>query len=183
MFSVAQTNHFGVRGGVEQFTAALPGEKIIGAQILIDPPSFDPGNRIVTLREVQELRGDITHWQCSSLTWRFFDESVSRMLPFADGTEKWIWRRRWGRRRCFRPVIFPLRNLPIYETELVNFFAVRSGGLSPLHKRLSGPIQWLPVLWTTGDATLTRCASTNWRTREFSPEEISQFIPTPSTIA
>ena len=46
----------------------------------------------------------------------------------------------------------------------------------PTNKRLYGPRQCLPVLWTTGDATLTRFSSINWRTREFFSGDVSDFI-------
>ena len=48
--------------------------------------------------------------------------------------------------------------------------------LLPSHKRLSVPRQCLPVLWTTGEATLTRFAAINWRTRGFFSGNVSDFI-------
>ena len=50
------------------------------------------------------------------------------------------------------------------------------GGLLPIHKRLSGPTQFLPILWTAGDATLTRFAAINWGTREFFSDPVRDFI-------
>ena len=49
------------------FTITLPDAKIIGAQNLLDSACFDPGNRIVTLRGIQALRGNMTHWQESQI--------------------------------------------------------------------------------------------------------------------
>ena len=126
----------------ELFTINLHGEKIIGAQNLLDSAAFDPGNRIVTLRDIQELRGDMARWQGANLTWRFFAEPVNQMLPFADSTESWIRCSQRGRWRCFWSVIFFfLRNLPRSENESftwANLFFGSIEELLPTHKRLSG---------------------------------------------
>ena len=48
--------------------------------------------------------------------------------------------------------------------------------LLPARKRISGPTQGLPILWTTGDAALTRFPAINWRTMEFFSESVRDFI-------
>ena len=164
---------------LDLFTITLPDGEIIGAQNLLDSAAFGPGNRIVTLRDIRELRGNTTHWQGENLICRFFDEPVNRMLPFADSTETWIRRSRWDHWRCFWYVIFFLRNLPRRENESFtwrNLFFGPIDELLPIHKRLSGPRQYLPALWTTGDATITRFSEINWRTREFFPENIADLF-------
>ena len=45
-----------------------------------------------------------------------------------------------------------------------------------IRKRISGPTQCLPILWTTGNSTLTRFAAINWRARQFFSEPIQDFI-------
>ena len=40
---------------------ALPTEKALGPHVLIRPPVFTPGDRTVSLRDIQEFRGNITH--------------------------------------------------------------------------------------------------------------------------
>ena len=96
---------------MEDFTIALPGEKIIGAQVLIQPPSLTPGNRLVSLHDVQELRGNMTHWQGANHIWRFLADPINRMLSYADSTETWIRRGQWGVWRCFWSVVFFLREV------------------------------------------------------------------------
>ena len=80
---------------------------------------------------------------------------------------------------------FFLRNLSRNDNDSFawkNLFCGYIEELLPTHKRLSGPRQCLPVLWTTGDATLTRFAAINWRTREFFSGDIEDFIPVFSKI-
>ena len=134
----------------------------------MESPICDPGNRIATLLDIQELRVNMTHWQGENLIRRFFSEPINRILPFSDSTETWIRRSRWDHWHCFRPAIFFLRDLSKRENGRVNLFFGKVGELLPIHKRVSGPRQCLPVLWTAGDVILTRFASINWRTREFS---------------
>lgn len=153
----------------ELFTLTLPDDKIIGAQNLLGPPAFNPGNRIATLRDIQELREDMAHWKGGDLIWRFFAEPVNRTLSFADSTEPWIRRIRWEHWRCFWSVVFFLRNLSKREDGRRNLFCGTIEELPPIRERLSGPRQCLPALWATGDATLTRFASINWRALEFTP--------------
>ena len=158
------------------FAITLPDAKIIGARNLLESSVCDPGNRISTLRDVQELRVNMTHWQGSNLICRFFAEPVNRMLSFADSNETWIRCSKYDHWHCFSSVIFFLRDLAKRENEWKNLFCGTIEELLPIHKRLSGPRQCLPVLWTNGDATLTRFPAINWRAREFSSEEISDFI-------
>ena len=161
-----------------KFTIALPGEKAVGAHVLIESPPFGPGSRIAIICDIQELRGNIAHWQGANTIWGFFAEPANRMLSFADITETWIRCSNWDTRRCFWSVIFFLRHLSRYETEWKGLFCGMVEELLPLRKRLSGPRQCLPVLWTTGDAALTRFAAINWRTREFFSEMCRiSFLP------
>ena len=49
--------------------------------------------------------------------------------------------------------------------------------LLPLHLALSDPRRSIPILWTSGDATLNRIGGINWRTHEFfvgSPAELTE---------
>ena len=61
------------------FTITLPGEKVIGAQVLIRSPCFTPGNRLISLRDVQELQFNMTHWRGANHIWRFLSEPINRM--------------------------------------------------------------------------------------------------------
>ena len=45
-----------------------------------------------------------------------------------------------------------------------------------MRKLLPALVQCLPILWATGDATLTRFGAINWRTREFFSEPVAGFI-------
>ena len=161
----------------ENFTITLPSEKIIGAQVLLQSPCFTPGNRLLSLHDVQELRGNMTHWQGANHIWRFLAEPINRMLSYADSTETWIRCSQWDTWHCYWSVIFFLREMALKHQEVwTNLFKGHLEELLPVHKRISGPTQCLPILWTTGDATLTRFAAINWRTREFFSEPVKDFI-------
>ena len=46
---------------LDLYSITLPSEKIIGSKNLLGLPCFGHGNRILTLRGAQELRGNMTH--------------------------------------------------------------------------------------------------------------------------
>ena len=72
-----------------------------------------------------------------------------------------------------------LRNLPTGVTDRGDLFRCQIEELCPLNKRLYGPRQCLPVLWTTWGAALKRFVAINWRTRGFSLGgfRISRLLP------
>ena len=77
----------------------------------------------------------------------------------------------------FGPSSFFLREMALnYQDVWANLFKGHIEELLPVHKRISGPTQYLPILWTTGDATSTRFAAINWRTREFFSEPVQNFV-------
>ena len=103
--------------GMGLFVITMPDGEIIGSQNLLDSPAYGHGDRIVTLRDIQELRGNMANWKGANLIWRFFAEPANRMMSFADSTETWIRCSQWDRWRCFWYVVFFLRNLSKRERE------------------------------------------------------------------
>ena len=98
------------------------------------------------------------------------------MLSYSDSTETWIRCGQWDVWRCYWSVIFFLRVMVSnHQDGWGNLFKGHIGELLPVHKRIPGPTPCLPNLWTTGDATLTRLAAINWRTREFFSEPVRNF--------
>ena len=51
-------------------TITLPNYEITGARNLVDFPRFDLSDRPVTLRDIQELRGNVTRWNGANDVWR-----------------------------------------------------------------------------------------------------------------
>ena len=80
-----------------EFSAiTLPDWEIVGAQNLLVSPVLDDGGRIAKLRDIQELRGIMAHWQGAYSILRFFAEPVNRVLSLADSTETWVRCTKWG---------------------------------------------------------------------------------------
>lgn len=75
----------------------------------ISKPS--PSNRLLSLHDVQELRGDATLRQGAIHSWRFLAGRINRALTYADSAEIWILCGEWDVWRCPWPVPFPLRKL------------------------------------------------------------------------
>ena len=57
-----------------------PKEAVVGAQVLIQTPVYNPGNRSIPLLGVGELRGNMPHWQAENSIWRFSSDPINRML-------------------------------------------------------------------------------------------------------
>ena len=56
-------------------------------------------------------------------------------------------------------------------------FTGQMARLLPVHESLSGPSRTIPILWTSGDATLSRIGAINGRTRGFpveSPDDLTE---------
>ena len=86
------TSHIllGFEVDVNDLTIRLPIAKRIGAWKFFQDAMFNPGNRITTVRNVQELRGLINHWSYASRFWHYFASPVNGLLPFADSTNTWV---------------------------------------------------------------------------------------------
>ena len=101
-----------MRSGSKRIYDRSPKVGIIGAQVLSHPPVFAPGNRLVYMRDIQELRGAMTHWQGARCIWGLHAEPVNRALSFSDSTETWIRCNQWEVWRCSWSVIHFPRELP-----------------------------------------------------------------------
>ena len=100
------------------FHIALANAKIIGALALIDPPTFNVGNRMITLRDIREQLGDMVHWQGPNNLWRLLGEPVNLLLPFAESTQTWIRHSQWGDFDCFWSLVFSYGPLPIVKNDI-----------------------------------------------------------------
>ena len=82
-----------------------------------------------------------------------------------------------GRLALFSVCYFlPSRNVDIEARRMGKLSQGEIGEPLPVRRRISGPTQCLPILWTTGDATLTRFSAISWRTREFFSDPLRDFI-------
>ena len=77
------TDYLGMRGGFSRFRNHLTegggGGGLSGRAFPPHKPVFDPGNRIVSLRDVHGMRGNSTHWQGLTI---FGDSFLCRAIGF-----------------------------------------------------------------------------------------------------
>ena len=53
-------------------------------------PMLNPGNRIITVRKIQELRGLRNHWSYANKFWHYVASPVNGLIAFADMAGAWI---------------------------------------------------------------------------------------------
>ena len=63
----------------ENAALTLHDEKTIGAPVLINSPVLAPGNRVIALRDVRELLGNLTRRKCAYFDWRFCADPANRI--------------------------------------------------------------------------------------------------------
>ena len=95
----------------ENLTVTHPKEKVVGSQIWVRYPVFTPRGRIIALRDVQELRGQMARWKGANNTGRLSSEPVNRISPFADSAEIRIRCSKWNFRRFCRSLVLFLRDI------------------------------------------------------------------------
>ena len=93
---------------------------IIAAQVLIQSPVSLVGS----IRDVQELRANMTHWQWANSICRFFGDPANRMLSYADSTATWILFNQWDFWHCLRSIIFAMRSIAAMGDDWVNLLSV-----------------------------------------------------------
>ena len=76
----------------------------------------------------------------------------------------------------FRAGYLFLRNIDTIENAAPSIFSGHVGKLLPLRMRLSGHAQRLPILWNTGDDTLTMFPDINRRSVGFFSEPVDEFV-------
>ena len=98
------------------------------------------------------------------------------MLGFSEVSGLWV--------RCngitiwasFWHVLRFIRQITENDEDWKRMFTGQMSRLLPLHESLSGPQQTVPILRTSGDATMNRIGAINWRTREFFVENPDDLI-------
>ena len=166
----------GFHVNVEAKEIKLPDANIDGANLVIHKHDFDPGNTVVLLKTLQELRGPFTHYSNCNPKWKIFARPIDELLAYADVCAMWI--------RCddsdywlaFWNMISFLRRLALGELTWKALFTGTLLDLLPSNVRFTGPSMRENVLWFSGDATLTRVSCVNWNTKEFLCLPVSDLL-------
>ena len=75
---------------VNERTIKIPDAKKLDAWHFSQDAMMNPCNRIITVGNIQELRGLINHWIYAIRFWHYMASPVSGSMSFADSTETWI---------------------------------------------------------------------------------------------
>ena len=101
----------GFEANVNSLRIALPTPKIVYAEEVINRAVFTPGNRIIPVRKVQELRGLINHWAYADRFWKYWAAPINALLRYSDSTGTWtrcdnaqIWIALWNLVRLLRSI-------------------------------------------------------------------------------
>ena len=140
-------------------------------------PYLNPGNRIPPLKIIQELRGNVVHRSQTGRIWNRLAQPIDRMLGYSDVSGLWIRCNDANAWAAFWHVAHFHRQLASGEEDWARMLPGQMKRLLPLHLALPGHRQTIPILWTSGDATLGRIGCINWRTREFfveKPDELPE---------
>ena len=166
----------GFHVNVESKVIRLPDANIEGARITIHKPDFDPGNTVILLKRLQELRGLFTHYSNCNPKWKIFARPIDELLAYSDVCSMWI--------RCddsdywiaFWNMIGFLRRLSVCDPAWHYLFTGTLLDLLPVSKRFTGPIMREDILWFSGDATMTRVSCINWNSKEIICQPVSDLL-------
>ena len=157
-------------------TISLPNPKVTGAANLLRSRSFDAGNYVLALKDVQELRGCINHWACTGRTWKWLVHPINQMLGFADSAGVWIrcndqtiWHSFW------HAIIF-MREIVEDEDNWSTLFTGKFSELAGATHELTLPNQHRQLVWFSADATPSCIGGINWSNKTFFVAEPKEYI-------
>ena len=161
---------------VELMTIKLPTPKRHDALEKINARMLNPGNRVITVKLIQELRGQLNRWRYANRFWHYVASPINAMLAYADSTETWI--------RCdndqvwlaFWNLIAHVRKLSTNPETWNALFEGKLERVISIPKRIGHPRGKSAVIWTTGDAVLDKFAAINWERSEFMLENADEFL-------
>ena len=168
----------GFHVNVETKVIRLPDANIAGASLSIHKPDFDPGNTVILLKSLQELRGLFTHYSNCNPKWKIFARPIDELLAYSDVCSMWVrcddsdyWAAFWN-------MIVFLRRMSVCDPAWHYLF---SGSLLDLlrpNKRFTGPgmRERENIIWFSGDATLTRVSCINWNAKGFLCLPVSDLL-------
>ena len=166
----------GFGGNVNSLRIALPTPRIVYAEEVINRAVFTPGNRIIPVRKVQELRGIINHWDYADRFWKYWTDPINALLIYSDSAGTWIrsdndqvWIALWNLVRI-------LRSISGKGEMWKSLFMGSLSDVISMEKRLCCNNPPVTATWATGDAVLTRFASINWSRREYVVAESGEFF-------
>ena len=174
-----QTSHIllGFEVGVDNLTIKLPTAKKVDAREYFQDSMLNPGNRIVTVHKVQELRGLANHWSYTNRFWHYLAPPMNGLLSFVDTTNTWVRCTNDQVRIAFWNLIAFIRSISEDDEQRNQLF---SGSLEqniPLPKRVGRKKGSGKVVWATGDAVISRIGAINWEKKEYIVEETIDFLP------
>ena len=166
----------GYEVNVDEMTIKLPKPKRMDAWGKINSPLLNPGNRVVTVKIVQEIRGLLNHWRYTNKFWNYVVSPANAMLAYADSTETWIrcdndqvWMAFWN-------LVSHVREIGSSTETWNSLFGGKLEGAISIPKRIGRPRGTSAVIWATGDAVLEKFAAINWERSEFILEEADGFL-------
>ena len=71
---------------VELLTIELPEVKMMNAREVVMENMIGPGNRVVSVKCIQTLRGLLNHWRYANKFWHHFAAPVNGLLAYSDST-------------------------------------------------------------------------------------------------
>ena len=173
-----QTQHIllGFEVDVNKLTIRVPTAKRADALERVNQPMFRPGNRIITVKAVQELRGSINHWRYANRFWHFMASPINALLAFADSSGAWI--------RCdndqvwitFWNLMKLIQSMSEDDEDWIKLFQGPLDQVISLPKRVGCPRGRGMVVWATGDAVLTQIGAINWDTHEYILEDTRRYL-------
>ena len=161
----------GFEVNVDKLTIKHPTAKRIDAWHFFDDHMLNPGNRIIAVRKIQEMRGLINHWSCACRFWHYIVSPVNALLSFAEQTGTWI---RCGNDQvwlAFWNLVEHVRKMGEGDHDWESIFHGTLEQITPVPKRAGRPKSQGKTIWATGDAVLERIGAINWESMEYILEE------------
>ena len=175
-FWADQHTVWGAAVDVNELTVSLPVEKRIKALFTVFDECYSPGNRNVSLVQIQQLQGSLNHWSDLQPALKPHSRAVSAMSrghpkeqPYVNPPQE-VWNRFWGAVDALRAwVVMP-------ETHPERFCASMFLLLTPAERISYDAVCGRAPLIYGFDATPTRAAGVNFDMREGVYFNIEEFV-------
>ena len=137
---------------------------------------FNPGNRVIMVKKVQELRGLANRWRYANKFWHYVASPINALMACADSADTWI--------RCDKDQIWLafwnlmalVRQYGENEKTRGSIFKGKIEQAISIPKRVGRPRGRGEVARATGDAVIDRFASINWGRTEYILEEAHEYL-------
>lgn len=158
-----------------RMTVKLPDEKVQQARSSVLSTELSPGNYAVTIKTLQHLRGLCVHWLTCNIFWQCLCRPIDILLSHTSESGQMVCCGEVEVWMSFFNAMTLTRSLAESDDDWPLLFQCSLERLQVMHGRLSGIVENPYAVWTSGDATLSRMAGINWRSKEYfqmSPGEL-----------